>query len=193
MAVIMWLSPKLGAFQKGHPDVAVKLITSIWKNPADRQAVDVDIVLAPKDHGRSELELLSDEAIVPICCGSDGSGACNTEDLLHQNPIHIMGFDDHRARYLSAHSLNPKQAGGGLITDTSTAAISMVAAGLGCAVVIERFARQAVDAGQNIKIFGDPVPLDQSHFLARSESGASFQPDVKVFEDWLRRQFEQVV
>jgi LysR family glycine cleavage system transcriptional activator len=36
MAFITWLSPKLGAFQKDYPETVIKLLTSIWKGPADQ-------------------------------------------------------------------------------------------------------------------------------------------------------------
>lgn len=189
MAFIMWISPRLDGFLRHHPDCGVKLVTSIWKGPYDQQPVDVEIILAPKEHARPDLELLSDESIVPICSAASGGDIRTPQDLQRQSPIHIMGFDDHWARYLSAYALNPSSAGGRLITDTSTAAIEMVNAGLGCAVVIERFARQAIGNGQNICMVGKPVALGQSHFLVRTERRTAVRPEVKAFEAWLRHQF----
>ena len=78
---------------------------------------------------------------------------------------------------------------GRLVTDTSTAAIEMVAAGLGCAVVIERFAQQAIGTGREIRIVGKPVALGQSHYLVRTERRTTVQPEVEAFEAWLRDQF----
>ncbi len=189
MAFIMWISVKLGAFQQEHPDISIKLVTSIWKGPADQQPVDIDIILAPKEHARAHLEKLSDESIVPVC----GTTSCNSIktplDLLQQKPIHIMGFDDHWARYLSAYALKPSVSGGRLITDTSTAAIEMVTAGLGCAVIIERFAWQAIESGRGISIVGKPIALEQSHYLVRAERRTIAQTSVEAFEAWLRHQF----
>ena len=189
MAFIMWVSPRLDGFLNSYPDVGIKLVTSIWKNPSDHNPVDVDVILAPKDHVRSDLELLSDEAIVPIFCGAAADKFECPDDLLNHPSIHIMGFDDHWARYLSAHALKPASTGGRLVTDTSTAAIEMVAAGLGCAVVIERFAQQALETGQKIQIVGAPVTLGQSHYLIRTERRTTVQPHLEKFEAWLRQQF----
>lgn len=189
MGFIMWISPKLDSFLQRHPEIGVKLVTSIWKGPADQQPVDVDVVLAPKMHARSDLEMLSNECIVPVCSAASGRGIARPQDLLQQNPIHIMGFDDHWARYLAAFSLKPATSAGRIMTDTSTAAIEMVAAGLGCAVVIERFARQAVAAERAICIVGAPVDLGQSHYLVRRERRANARLGVEAFEAWLREQF----
>ena len=189
MAFIMWLSPKLNGFLDDHPNTSIKLVTSIWKNPLDDQPVDIDIVLTSKAQARPDMALLSDETIAPICCAASGDDIKTPQDLLQHPPIHIMGFDDHWARYLSAFALKPASTGGRLITDTSTAAIEMVAAGLGCAVVIDRFAQNAINAGQKICKVGDPIPLAQSHFLVRNEKHKHADPDARAFEAWLRQQF----
>ena len=75
------------------------------------------------------------------------------------------------------------------MTDTSVAATEMVAANLGCAMVIERFAHHAVDAGREICIVGDPVALGQAHYLSRSGSHQRTRPDVDAFETWLHQTF----
>ena len=189
MAFIMWMSPRLGRFLQDHPDVGVKLVTSIWKAPADRQPVDVDIVLAPQEYAGSDLELLCHEKIVPICGAATGFDITAPKGLLRHPPIYVMGFDDHWARYLSAFSLKPASSSGRLITDTSTAAIEMVASGLGCAVVIERYAQQAIATGREIRVVGKPVVLGQSHYLVRTEQRSSVRPAKAAFETWLRHQF----
>ncbi|MDG1737289.1 MAG: LysR family transcriptional regulator [Paracoccaceae bacterium] len=189
MAFIMWLSPRLDMFLQDHPDIGIKLVTSIWRNAAENHPVDVDIILAPKENPKSNFELLSDEAIVPIVGSASGTKKLSPKDLPLQPPIYVMGFDDHWARYLAAYHIEPTDTVGRLITDTSTAAIEMVAAGLGCAVVIEKFAHQAILSGQQIQIVGDPVELGQSHYLARMEKRTAVRSNVEAFENWLRLQF----
>ncbi|WP_371225879.1 LysR family transcriptional regulator [Roseovarius sp. 2305UL8-3] len=189
MAFIMWLSARLDDFLLSHPDTDVKMVTSIWKSPSDQQPVDVDIILAPQENARTDLELLSTEMIVPICCIGSGEAIHLPDDLLRHSPIHIMGFDDHWARYLSAYGLKYENSAGRLITDTTTAAIEMVAAGLGYAVVIERFARQAIRSGQKIRIVGEPKELGQAHYLVQTERRDAAQTHVKEFEAWLSRQY----
>ncbi len=189
MAFIVWLSPKLGAFQQDHPETGIKLVTSIWKGSADQQPVDIDIVLASQKHAKPTLEKLSDEFIVPICGLNAARSVKTPQELLNHKPIHILGFDDHWARYLSAYGLTPDMSSMRLMSDTSVAATEMVAAELGCAMVIERFAIQAVESGRSIRIVGDPVELRQSHYIVRTERPANRQPAVEAFDTWLRTQF----
>ena len=189
MAFIVWLSSRLGTFLQTHPDIGVKLVTSLWKGPADQRPVDVEIVLAPNDQTRPDLEKLSDEAIVPVCGLGMEEVIVAPQDLLRQSPIHVLGFDDHWARYLSAYALTPDMSATRLITDTSVAAIEMAANELGCAMVIERFAKHAAESGQSIHIAGEPVALGQSHYIARAKLTAAKQVGVERFENWLRGQF----
>ena len=189
MAFIMWLSARLDDFLTNHPDTGVKLVTSIWKSPSDQQPVDVDIVLASIDNARPDLKLLSSEMLVPISNIGSSQTIKSPDDLLRHSPIHIMGFDDHWARYLSAYGIKFDNSAGRIITDTATAAIEMVAAGLGYAVVIERFAIQAIQSGQKIRIVGDPKELGQAHYLVRTERRDAVHTNVVEFETWLSRQF----
>jgi LysR family glycine cleavage system transcriptional activator len=189
MAFIIWLSARLNDFLLSHPDTGVKMVTSIWKSPSDQQLVDVDIILASQESARPDLQLLSAEMIVPICDIASGQAIHLPDDLLRHSPIHIMGFDDHWARYLSAYGLKYESSAGRLITDTSTAAIEMVAAGLGYAVVIERFARQAIQSGQKIRIVGEPKEFGHAHYLVQTEHRDAAQTHVKEFEAWLGHQF----
>lgn len=189
MAFIMWLSTRLDDFLINHPDTGVKLVTSIWKSPSDQQPVDVDVILTSQENARTNLKLLSSEMLVPISSIGSSQAIESPDDLLRHSPIHIMGFDDHWARYLSSFGLKFDSSGGRLITDTSTAAIEMVAAGLGYAVVIERFARQAIQSGQKIVIVGEPKELGQAHYLVQTELREASQPYVNEFEAWLSHQF----
>ena len=189
MAFILWLSPRLGAFQEQHPDVGIKLVTSLWDSKADKQPRDLDIVLAPQEYARPHLEKLSDEFILPICGATSAESVRTPYDLLRHRPIHILGFDDHWTRYLTAFGLSYDVSSVRLTVDTSVAATEMVAADLGCAIVLERFAKQTVQTGRAIRIAGDPVVLGQSYYMSQGETHKKLAPAIEAFAEWLRAQF----
>ena len=189
MAFILWLSPRLGTFQEQHPGVGIKLVTSLWDSKADQQPRDIDIILAPQEHARPHLKKLSDEFILPICGATSAEGVRTPRDLLRHRPIHILGFDDHWTRYLSAFGLSYDVSSVRLTADTSVAATEMVAADLGCAIVLERFAKQALQTGRAIKIAGDPMALGQSYLMSKGETHKKITPAVEAFAEWLTTQF----
>jgi LysR family glycine cleavage system transcriptional activator len=191
MAFIIWLSPKLSAFQQQHPSIGIKLVTSLWQSDPEGHPVNIDIVLAPQKHTLGQLEKLSDEMIVPICGQETATKIKTIADLNTINPIHIQGFDDHWRRYLAAFDLPHKIKTAPLVVDTSVAACELAAAENGCAIMIERFAIQALQSGRPIKIIGPPVSLGQSHFISRKQVGPRDQHATDQFLNWLRRYFQQ--
>jgi len=139
-----WLSPGLIGFRQQYPNMKLKFVTSIWPDPVDTQKVDIDIVLMPSHKQTESSEKLSDEFIVPISGMQSGNKNFSLNDLSQQDPIHIVGYDDHWSRYMN-HFERPLNTSidenTRIQVDTSIQACELVASGMGCAVLIERFAR----------------------------------------------------
>jgi LysR family glycine cleavage system transcriptional activator len=189
-AMIVWLSPKLSFFQQQHPEVGIKLITVLWQNDHEGHPVDVDILLTSQNQTDSSMLKLSEERIVPVC-GLDTATKINKpSDLAHCEKIHVLGFDDHWARYFTAFDLNHDVSSPHLIVDTSLAACELAAAESGCAIMIERFAQQAIETGRPIKIVGNPVTIGQSHYVARRNSRPEGKQASAAFCSWLETCFE---
>ena len=194
MAVLTWLTPRLNHFHQQYPNIRLKLTTSIWPDPVDKQKVDIDIVL--RSHGRhvEPAEKLSDEFIVPICGQQTRSTISSASDLLDLESVHIVGFDDHWSRYMKHFACDSNTNSGNsswLQVDTSMLACELVASGRGYTVMIERFAKRLIETGRPIHIAGEPVPLHQSHFLVKTQT-ATEEPvsaESKAFKEWIRAEF----
>ena len=189
MACIIWLSSQLDHLQDQHPQIGVQFITSIWPEASKQQIADLDIILAPQKHAGPHLEKLSNETIVPVCGLRTAQSIDDLHDLAQLSRIHILGFDDHWARYLNAFNVPQGTAPTRLVVDTSVAACEMVEAERGSAILIERFATQAVQSGRAIHIAGTPVTLGQSHYIARSATTQGQRPEIEAVVTWLRACF----
>ncbi len=194
IAVLTWLSPGLIGFRQQYPNMKLKFVTSIWPDPVDTQKVDIDIVLMPSHKQTESSEKLSDEFIVPISGMQSGNKNFSLNDLSQQDPIHIVGYDDHWSRYMN-HFERPLNTSidenTRIQVDTSIQACELVASGMGCAVLIERFARRSIETGRAIRIVGKPIPLHQSHYLVKTETGSeeSLSAEIEVFKEWIRAEF----
>ena len=186
MALIVWLAPRVGEFQIQHPGVGIKFVTSIWPDAVDAQYADVEIVLAPNDRAGHHLEKLSDEFIVPICGLNTSKTIKSVDDLTKTQAIHILGFDDHWSRYMAAFRREHDVRSIRLQVDTFVAACELVACELGSAVVLERFAKNAIETGRPVTCVGDSVPLKQSHYLVSSDAAKEINPMAESFKAWLR-------
>jgi len=194
IAILTWLAPKLHHFHRQYPNIKLKFVTSIWPDPVDTQKVDIDIVLMSSNRHIEPSEKLSDEYIVPICGRQTYPKISSVSDIRNLESIHIIGFDDHWARYMSHFDLHPKEGiteSTQLQVDTSVLACELVAADTGCAVLIERFARRAIETGRPIHIVGEPIPLHQAHFFVKTESAndAPVSAEIETLKDWIRAEF----
>jgi LysR family glycine cleavage system transcriptional activator len=192
IAMLTWLMPRLNSFTQQYPNINLKFVTSIWPDPADTQKIDIDIVLTSSNKSAEPSEKLADEFLVPVCGRDSSYQISSIEDLLNVEPIHILGFDDHWARYMSYFGLRHNDAGSAqLQVDSSVLACELVASGAGCAVIIERFARNAVQTGWPIRIVGKPIPLNQSHLLInrKSNNEEPILAEIEAFKNWIRIAF----
>lgn len=184
-AMIIWLSPKLSAFQEEHPQIVIKLQTSLWQNKLEKHPVDVEIVLAAQNQSDPHMVRLSDERIVPVCGVQTSTQIQSPADLSKLDAIHVLGFDDHWARYLSANGLPTDCISPFIVVDTSVAACELAAAENGCAIMFERFAQHAVDVGRPIKIVGNPIANGQSHYVVQRDTDAPKKQASVAFCAWL--------
>ncbi|WP_271272679.1 LysR family transcriptional regulator [Aliamphritea hakodatensis] len=185
VALIVWLAPKLGSFKQQYPDVSIKFITSIWPDGLDAEDVDIDIVLAATEPAGQASLVLSEERLVPVC-GHQMAGQINgPADLLNCPSVHILGYEDHWDHYLSPFQLHQDSRQVHLQVDTFVAAAELVANNLGCAVVLERFARGAIDSGRPLSIVGDPVAITQRHYLAVPARAGEGKLHGRAFREWL--------
>lgn len=189
MALIVWLSPKIAEFQAQYPNVGIKFVTSIWEDSVNAQPLDIDILLLPDGRASKHMEKLSTEFLIPIISTSHSAEITSAQELTALSPIHILGYDDHWSRYLGAFNLQHDVRATRLQVDTFAAACEFVACNLGSAIVLERFAQNAIEMGRSIKYAGSPVPLGQSHYLAENQTSTHTDPVVEAFKSWLRKLF----
>lgn len=179
----LWLAPRLKRFAAAFPGIRVRLCSTVWAEALPAMDIDIDIRLG---HGhwpglRAEL-LLNDPCIV---VSPPGSGVTTPGDLADATLIHIMGLEQ---EWLRLHRLagvalpaNPT----GITVDTSIAALEMVAAGLGHALIMRGFAAPYLAAGRVRHAIARELPQTQAHYLVSGEDDKGLRPEATSFRDWL--------
>lgn len=189
--VTLWLAPRLPAFLAAHPNINIRLVSTIWATSISDDDVDVDLRIGLADSFEAGAEQISTETIVPIAASSEAASIQRTADLLRGPLIQILGYDDSWENYLSAFGLKGTETGVRLSVDTTAAALALVAGSGGYAVVMTRFARQAIASGSSIAIVGKPIAFPVSHYLVATEPGRRPRPEVELFKDWLRAALQE--
>jgi len=185
----LFLAHRLPEFSRDHPGISIRLVSNIWAESAGRENVDVELRLGNGEWSDAPFRKISDERIVPIASTQQGAKKIAPGGLLEMPQIQILGFQDMWPRYLSAFDVQYSAASSFVAVDTTIAAVDIVAAGGGYAVVLERFARTAIETGRNIAIAGDPVPIEQSHFLVGGQKTKAVHAARTLFESWVEHIF----
>jgi LysR family glycine cleavage system transcriptional activator len=187
----LWLAPRLPKFRQTHPDIELRLVSSIWTDATGFEDVDVELRVGRGDWTDTPSEKLSDECIVPIC-GIDLSKTVSKPEYLQNGPlIRILGQEADWGRYFAAHELEMPTDAPEYFVDTMAAAIELAATGGGYAVVIKRLVDMANASQTRVSIVGGAVPIPNAHYLMRPRSKRSKRPEVLLFKNWLREEFSE--
>lgn len=185
----LFLAHRLPEFTRQHPSVSIRLVSNIWAESAGRENVDVELRLGKGEWTDAPFEKISHERIVPIASSQKAADMLSADALLQEPHVQILGFQDMWPTYLSAFDVEYSTEASSVAVDTTIAAVDIIAAGGGYAVVLERFAQTAIATGRSIAIVGDAVPIEQSHYLVGSGEAKSNDAAKKMFETWIKKVF----
>jgi LysR family glycine cleavage system transcriptional activator len=180
---VMLLGPWLGDFSRDHPAINLRLVSAIWADALPADKVDVDIRFGQgRWDGFHATPLLSEPSVV-ICHPS----RCHEKlgDLTANRLIDIMGLEYDWLRLFEAKGLKMPPGSSRATVDTSLTAIELVAADMGCAIVLRSYAQSTLARGRVAIMPGAELTQPQAHFLLTRQGGGQQKPEVMVFEHWL--------
>lgn len=183
---VLWLAPRLGAFIAGHPNFRIRLFSTIWSDavPADR--TDVDVRFGHGTWPGYVARLLVNDPVVLVT--PPGSLVSGPQDIEPGQLIHILGVEGDWQHLFSGLDRPPPFEQAGVTVDTSLAALELVAAGSGVALVLERFARHFVAQGRIRQVPGLQLPQEQSHYLLTRDDIDAPRAEAMLFCDWLQHE-----
>lgn len=182
-----WLIPRLGSFERKHPEIDLQLNTTTRVVDLNRDQMDLAI-----RHGKGawpgvEVAFLLEESAMPVCAPGYlrvPSGTPSTK-LLREARLIINGsFPDEWDEWAGAHGLAPLSLGGAITLDAMEQALQVAESGHGLAmgrrpVVDDRLAR-----GTLIAPFGGPNPTGAAYYLCKP-SGTTPTAAGRRLERWL--------
>lgn len=181
-----WLAPRLPEFFALHPNIRLRLTSSIW-NEAEASAFDLDIRYGDGNWPGIASERLTQEYIFPVCAPAllKGSGALQKpSDLAAHRLIHVLGYRDGWAQWLKAAELPVQIGKADLQFDTSLMALEMAALGQGVALGRTSMSAAMLASGRLVAPFDLQVMSHESFHLITSSS-AQYMPKAQAFREWL--------
>jgi LysR family transcriptional regulator, glycine cleavage system transcriptional activator len=181
---VNWLAPRLPDFMAKHPDIALRLISSVWNEDAGSEAFDLDIRYGDGRWPGVTSERLTREALQPVCSPKLlKDGRLKTPgDLMNQTLIHVLGYKDGWALWLKRAGVKTMPAIS-LQCDTSLMAFELAAEGAGVAMGRTSMLAKDLNSGRLVAPFELAVPVEEGFYVIWRES-VSRQSNAGQFKDW---------
>jgi LysR family glycine cleavage system transcriptional activator len=182
-----WLAPRLAGFQLQHPELEVRLSSSI--EPVDFRKSDVDAAVrygAGRWPGLRSHRLFAEE-LLPVASPRLRLGRKRLRkpaDLRAATLLHVMYRPGEWRMWLSAAGVTHDDAERGPKFHTTPLALEAAIAGHGVAIADRRLVADHLRSGRLVAPFDTVLPREFAYYLVYPQNRAN-DPNVAVFREWL--------
>ncbi len=184
---ICWLAPRLPDFFRHHPDIDLRIVSSVWNEDLDLERFDLDIRYGDGRWPGLRSDPLTAEALVPLCSPILLAGDMpirQPADLSSHRLIHVLGYEEGWGVWLKAAGVGQIAASGGLQVDSTLMAFETAAHGMGVALGRTSLNERDLQSGRLVRPFGLSCPVKEAFHLI-SDNPGSEHPDAATFRVWL--------
>jgi LysR family glycine cleavage system transcriptional activator len=181
---VNWLAPRLPGFLDVYPDKTLRILSSVWSDPFDKEAFDLDIQYGTGDWRDARSHRLTWETITPLCTPAMAGRLNHPDDLKGERLFHVMGYQESWGIWLSAAGAKGVDPGRGLQLDTSLTAFALAAEGAGVALGRHSLTERDRATGRLVAPFATEVPITEAFHLLEPH-GEAAHPDAPAFIEWL--------
>jgi LysR family glycine cleavage system transcriptional activator len=160
-----WLAPRLVAFHRQVPHIAVRTVSAIWPDDFGPEGADIEIRYGRGEWSGLEMLSLGDEQILPVCSPALACALTRPEDLAGHTLLHAVGFGVGWPGWLQAAGVAHLEADCRSLTcDNQVMTLALASHGGGVALTHRRLLNQRQDL---VAPFGIQVPSDERFWLVR--------------------------
>ncbi len=195
---VMWLIPRLQKFYALHPDIDVRISTSLRLVDFQRDDYDAAIRLGSGQWSGLETIKLLDESVTPMCSPGllEGLDALKVPDDLGKHVLihnHSMDYDPDSptwASWLKVAGVSGVDASRGTHFSLPDHGLQAAIDGAGVVLGWRFLAAKDVAAGRVVEPFDLTLPLGSSFYLVYPEA-QSRRPNIAALRDWLLQEVRQ--
>ena len=195
----LWLIPRLAGFTRTHPGVDVRIAASNEVQDLDRSGIDVAVRYTRAERAPGATRLFGEE-VVPVCSPTlardPARALARPEDLRHHVLLHVE--DLHAtpwlvwAQWLEAAGIPDLKPAGALHFSHYDQLVRAAVDGQGVALGRTPLMRDLLRSGKLVTPFARTIASPRCYYLLRSRRSHG-NPDVDLFEEWLRKEAAQSV
>lgn len=184
---VRWLLPRLPRFQSIHPEIEVRLSTTV--RMVDFRREDVDCAIR---HGKGHwpglaAHLLLTENLFPVCSPSLLSGPRplkTPRDLANHPRLHILARPDDWRIWLTAVGITDIDPDKGPQFESSDMGLRAAAEGLGVVIASSTLVEDDLAKGRLASPFDFKLSSESAYYFVAPEDRQD-QPKIVAFRDWL--------
>lgn len=181
-----WLAPRLHDFFEHHPDLDVRVLSTVWSADFVESGVDLEVRYGMGEWTELETHRIAREYLLPVC--SPGLARRLDSDparLAEVRLLHTDGFRNGWPEWLQRAGLDDRVDGGrGSHFDTAILPLKLAQEGAGVALGRWSLVGQPLDQGWLVAPFDPPMPIDEA-FHATWPGEHELRPEAARFRDWL--------
>jgi LysR family glycine cleavage system transcriptional activator len=194
----MWLIPRLQLFYALHPDIDVRISTSLGLIDFQRDDFDAAIRLGHGQWLGLEKIKLFDETVIPMCSPRllEGPNALKSPDDLAKHVLlhnHSMDYDPNAPTWetwLDAAGVSGVDASRGTHFSLPDHGFQAAIDGAGVVLGWRFLSAKDVAAGRVVEPFDLALPLESAFYLVYPESH-SHRPNITALRDWLMQEIRE--
>jgi LysR family glycine cleavage system transcriptional activator len=186
-----WLAPRLGRFQMAHPNMPIRLTPSRHIVDFRREPVDIAIRYGDGEWPGLVAERFLAGTLVAVCSPGllpEGKSTLEPEDLNRINLLHDTDYEEWRnwIRFNGWEGIDVER---GDVFGMTTLTLEAALAGLGVALMVEKFVEDEIAAGRLVGLFQTAEYTQAGYYLVYREHDAE-RANVAAFIDWLHSEAE---
>ena len=184
---VNWLAPRLPDFHAKHPNIALRIVSSVWNEEVGNPNFDLDIRYGTGNWSGLRADRLTWDTISPVCAPSliEQKKIERIEDLANHNLIHVLGYEEGWAKWLRATNCEKSvDTGRGTQVDNSLLAFQMAANGNGIALARSSLSEGDIAKGSLTLPFDLQVPIEEAFYLV-SRTVQRNERNAEKFRNWL--------
>jgi len=185
-----WLVPRLLGFQDEHPEIEVRMVTTVGYDEAtlDTDNVDLAIWYGSGRWPDVTAERLMNEHLVPVCSPTlleTPNGLREPDDLGNATLIHVLIRIGQWRNWLMAAGLDGIDPNSGPKFHNTPLALEAAAAGMGVAIANRAFVESYLKDQRLVIPFEVELASHSAYYLLYAEDSLK-RPSVAAFRSWIR-------
>lgn len=182
-----WLLPRLAGFHVEHPDIDVKLNTSVTPPDFDREDIDAGICMGKGQwRGLQSYKLMVNE-LVPVCSPEKLSRLREPADLAGETLLHTLARPDYWQLWLRAAGVHHIDLARGMRYESSALAYEAALEGYGVAIAQKALVEKELNEGRLVMPFDLQVDLgaETYYFVLPPDTYKRRSRELVKFRSWI--------